>query len=307
MRLEEPQLSRFLETDTAGREIRYTSVFKLDPGVRDVGLLREHRNPDRSNFPNRCRHQAQNDVNVVNHEIENHVDVETARRKRGEPMDLEKLWLGGDLARGCYYRIESLDMANLQDPVVPGRSVDQRLGLFKGGRDRLLDKNVDAMFEKVRANASVIHCGNRQAHRVDLAEEFVVIRERGCLVEASNFFRTRLQYVDDTDQFSELGIKPRMLPPEMSHSNNCNFSHNKTKRNGHKKAQNTVFCAFLWLFHRDNRDTCLIRDADQLVSIDHQCLTRFDGQCRNVEARHQTDSSGADHRDIKPQILIGLR
>ena len=122
--MKEPQLPCFFETDTARREIRHTPVLKFHARIGNIGLVREHRNANGPNFADGRRHQTQNDVEVVNHQVEDDIDIETPGRERGEPVDFEKLRAGRKFARGCNGWVESLDMAYLQDALVAFRRFD---------------------------------------------------------------------------------------------------------------------------------------------------------------------------------------
>src|SRR5207248_1470323 len=159
-------LARLLETDTACREVGNASVFEFDSGIRDVRLLRQHGNADSTNFANRRGYQAENDVDVMNHEIENDVDVEASRSKCGKPMDLEKLRLRGGLTGCSNDGIEPLHMADLKGALVSAGRIDQRTGLFERRGHRLLDENIDAMLKEVHADSGMIDCRYSEADRV---------------------------------------------------------------------------------------------------------------------------------------------
>src|SRR5207249_4350235 len=114
----------FLETHPAGRKIGHAAIFKFDAGIGDIGLLRQHGNSDSTNLSDGNRNKTQHNIDIVDHEIEDHVHVQAARRKRGEPMDLEKLRPSCHLASCRHDWIESFDVAYLQHAVVAQGSVD---------------------------------------------------------------------------------------------------------------------------------------------------------------------------------------
>ena len=62
----------------------------LQPRVRDVGLRRQHRHADRLDRDDLGRHDRQHDVQIVDHQVEDDVDVEAAIRKRAEPVHLDE-------------------------------------------------------------------------------------------------------------------------------------------------------------------------------------------------------------------------
>jgi hypothetical protein len=223
--LKESQFPRLFKADAACGEIRHTSIFKLDAGIRDVGLLRQHGNTHRPNFADGGRHEAQNNVDIVNHEIENNVDVEASRRERGKPMDFKKLGLRCGLTGGRNDGVEPLDMADLKDSLVLPGCIDQRMSLFERGRHWLLDENIDALLQEFHANSGVIDGRNRETDGVDVAVQVPVVGKWGRLVQTGDLFRPRLLDIDHTGKMAQLGIQPRMLLPQMPDTYYCHLNH----------------------------------------------------------------------------------
>ena len=76
VRLEETELANLLGGDAAGGEVGDAAGFEFDAYVGDVGLAGENGQPDGADFADGRIGEAENDVEVVNHEVEDDVDVE---------------------------------------------------------------------------------------------------------------------------------------------------------------------------------------------------------------------------------------
>jgi len=84
--LEETEFANLLGGDAAGGEVGDAAGFEFDADVGDVGLVREDGQADGADFANGGVGEAENDVEVVDHEIENDVDVEGTRGEDTEPV-----------------------------------------------------------------------------------------------------------------------------------------------------------------------------------------------------------------------------
>ena len=94
-------LDRLTDHDPArkveGREERVISRAQLRASVlRDLSWLFNSTNLSDGN-----RNKTQHNIDIVDHEIEDHVHVQAARRKRGEPMDLAQLRRLLHLVQSC--------------------------------------------------------------------------------------------------------------------------------------------------------------------------------------------------------------
>ncbi len=58
--------------------------------IRDVDAAGQHRHADGVDRLDLRMHQRQDDVEIVNHQVEDDVDVEAAFGKRAEAMDLDE-------------------------------------------------------------------------------------------------------------------------------------------------------------------------------------------------------------------------
>jgi len=60
----------------------------------------------------------------MNHQVEDHVDIERARGEHAQPVDLEEHRLGQQRDGGPYRRIEALEMADLDHTSGPFGNAD---------------------------------------------------------------------------------------------------------------------------------------------------------------------------------------
>ena len=96
----------------------------------------------------------------MNHEVENDIDIERARREDGEPVRLKEhgppdFWL--DRKDGG---IEALEMARLQDALAFLSAGDEVVGLRKAGGEGLFNQEVESSFEQSRGHGVMMHSGH---------------------------------------------------------------------------------------------------------------------------------------------------
>ena len=80
----------------------------------------------------------------MNHEIEDDVDVECSRSKNTKPVHLKKKRLMENGANGANRRIESFEVADLNDALMALCQRDQLVCLLEGRGERLFYQDVDA-------------------------------------------------------------------------------------------------------------------------------------------------------------------
>jgi hypothetical protein len=120
MGLEEAQFADAFGGDAAGGEVGDAAGFKLDANVGDVNFGGEDGESDGANFAERGAGHEEDDVEVVNHEVEDDVYVERARREDGEAMTLKKHGAGDVRQDGGDGRVEALEVADLEDAMARG-------------------------------------------------------------------------------------------------------------------------------------------------------------------------------------------
>ena len=150
----------------------------------------------------RCRCELVDEIDVVDHEIQNHVAIQTPPRERTEssaqdigrstnPRDEVKL--GGE---------KSFLMADLQNYAPVVRERDEVAGLVNPRRDRLLDQDVPPVLEKLAGNVIMQsgRCGN--AHSIDQVHDLAAISERRNPVSFTDGAGALLIDIDDGDELA---------------------------------------------------------------------------------------------------------
>jgi len=78
VRLKISKLAHLFGTDAAGGEVRHGTVREFNSSVRDVHFVGKHRQPDGADLDRRCAGHPKHQVEVVNHEVEDHIHIQAA-------------------------------------------------------------------------------------------------------------------------------------------------------------------------------------------------------------------------------------
>jgi len=168
MRLEEAQLADALRADAAGGEVGNAAGFELDADVGDVHLGRENRQAYGVKAANGRFHEAEDDIEVVDHEIKNDVDIKGARGEDAEAVRLEEhgaIQPGVNCGNGG---VKALEVANGEYAVVLLGESEQISGLEGVRGDGLLDEKIDAGSEKGRGSLVMGRRGNANGCGVEV-------------------------------------------------------------------------------------------------------------------------------------------
>src|ERR1043166_4862431 len=87
----------------------------------DVDLAGEHGHADRADLHDLFAEQRQHEVEIVNHEIEQHVDVERARDEDAEALGFEIAGAADESRDRLNRGVVALDVADLDDATLRGR------------------------------------------------------------------------------------------------------------------------------------------------------------------------------------------
>src|SRR5262249_57912314 len=112
------QLAQPFAGDAAGGDVGDASVGEFEPGVGQIDLRGQYRDADRLEFDDIAFDQAGDDVQLVNHQIHHHVDVERARSEDAHPVSLEKPRAFDTPPQSHERRVEPFDVAGLQDQIL---------------------------------------------------------------------------------------------------------------------------------------------------------------------------------------------
>src|SRR5437588_838717 len=97
--LEEAQFTNLFGTHAAGREVGYTSAVENQAHVGDVHVFAEHGQAHGADLFDFGIRKSQDNIQVVNHQVQHDVDVQTACAEHAHPVNFEEQRLGDDLAR----------------------------------------------------------------------------------------------------------------------------------------------------------------------------------------------------------------
>ena len=142
------------------------SYFSVSTGTH--GLDRHHVRTD----------DRQDDVEIVNHEIEDDVDVEAAIGERAEPVHFDEARARDEPQRDGDRRIVPLGVADGEHRPAGGGRGDHPIGVGERARHRLLDQHRRSPFEERHRDLGVELGRHGDDHTVDLSEEVTIVRQR---------------------------------------------------------------------------------------------------------------------------------
>jgi hypothetical protein len=86
--------------------------------IGDVGLARKNGQSNRAHFLHGRIHKRQHDIQIMDHQVQYYIDIESAGTEDAEPVYLEEHGLS-DERDGCSHGgIETLEVPNLRDALV---------------------------------------------------------------------------------------------------------------------------------------------------------------------------------------------
>src|SRR5713226_9567410 len=218
MLLEEAHLANALGGDPAGGDIGYRSSRELQPRVRDIHFFRQDRNPHGFDFHHRLVDQRQQNVQIVNHHIVDYVDVEAARGKNAQSMHFEKQRPVQDRLNRNHGRIETFDVAHLQNPSVFLCCMEKRIGLREIHGHGLLNKDVKSHFQKPATHLRMRDGRDGNARGIRASAQFIEtlqdlglkFRRNGC-----GAFLILVEYSDELRAF-KLTVHTCVVAPELA-------------------------------------------------------------------------------------------
>ena len=218
--LKEAHLADALGGNAAGGDVGDRSGGELDARLRDVHFIGDHRNADGFQVGDRRIDQREQDIQIVNHHVVDHIDVEAARRKNAEAVNFEKHRARNDRLHRDDRGIEAFHVANLQDASGAFGGGDQSVGLVERGGHGLFDEHIDASFEKAAADAGVIFRGNGDADGVELfGEQVGFAAEMTRVPNSAATCAARVGIgVNDADEFRAFDLAPdaHVVPAELA-------------------------------------------------------------------------------------------
>ena len=218
MRLKQAQLADAFGGNPAGGEIGDAAAGKLQPDVSDIDFRRQNRNARRANFVRHFADQRKHNVDIVNHQIEHHVHVETARAEFAHAVDFEKQGPGDGRFQRQNGGVKALQMADLQDRSCTDSAARSacRASIEIGG-DRFFDQHIQAELHQPASDFGVRGGGRRDHGGVGIFGQFFKRRKDsaigGCRAGGIDLEDTRKfsfrRFPDDADVITGRRIRLR--------------------------------------------------------------------------------------------------
>ena len=161
-------------------------------------MRREERHPGGPHVHDLRANQLEYQVEVVDHEIEDHGHVGAARLERGQPVDLEEPGLGQIRRRGADGAIEALHVPHLEHQALPGGVTHELVCPLERIGERLLHQQREAPLEDRLAHLRVHGSGHRDGHGIRTLEQRIERGVRHGVELFRHFGRARGVLVVDT-------------------------------------------------------------------------------------------------------------
>ena len=207
--LKETELADGFRRDSAGGEVGDGTGGELQADVGDIDLAAEDGKADGADLlDGGCSHGEEN-VEVVDHEVQDDVDVERARSEDAEAMGLKEHGTGEALQGSCDGGVEAFKVAGGKDAAEAFGLSDEQVSLKQGGGKRFFDEHVETGGEQLFSDRGVGDGGNADGGGVkaESCGEEIVDRGEGWDVKADGGFGAGVGIgVDDCGEPDEQGL-----------------------------------------------------------------------------------------------------
>src|SRR5579862_3153951 len=202
----------------AGRDVGDRAGFEIQARVGDVDFIGQDGNSDGLDVHHWRIHQREQNIQVMNHNIIYHINIETPWSEHAETVDLK---IKRAIEHGHHRHnggIESLQMPHLQDPPRAGSRGEQIIGFRQRSGHGLFDQDIDAEFKQPASDTRMLYGGHGHTRCVHTPGERFDIRKNLRGEFGGNLRGASEVRVHDADQFRvrELAIHPRVIPPEVT-------------------------------------------------------------------------------------------
>ena len=131
----------------------------------------EDRDSRGANVRDGSAHQLQHEIEVVDHQVENHGHVGAARLKGSEAVDLQEAGLVEVGRGGAHGPVKPLHVAHLEHHTVLGRAPHQVFRARERVRQGLFHEQADAPLQHGAPHLGVRGRGNGHGHRIHAIEQ----------------------------------------------------------------------------------------------------------------------------------------
>ena len=138
--LEHSNFTHSLWTDPARSDVGDTTVLETNSRVGNIFAFAQHWHAHGVNALDGGAHEMQNDFQIVDHQIKHDPDIGAAVGIRGKAVRFDETRMRQSRFKRAQYRIESLDVSDLQNQSVPAGQFRELSGILRIFRDRFLDQ-----------------------------------------------------------------------------------------------------------------------------------------------------------------------
>jgi leucyl aminopeptidase (aminopeptidase T) len=218
----EAELAYPFRRHAAGGEVGDQPAPKLDPGVAQVDLVGQDRHADGPDLGRQLTGHREGDLEVMNHQVEDHVDVYRTRAERRQALRLEIANAIGEAEGRLHRWVVILDMPDGEHLRSVVGKIDQFLGLGNRGCDGFLDQYVATRFQQSAGDLAMADCRGRNDHSVGGPRRLDRL-ERRHPVLGGHLGETRTIRVEGADAADPLHTcqDTNMMATEVAGSDDC--------------------------------------------------------------------------------------
>jgi hypothetical protein len=113
----------------------------------------------------------------MDHQVKNYIDVQASRGKHAQPVNLKEERISEHFADFDDSGIESLQVSDLKDSLMPACGLNQLFGMRNGSSNGFLDQKVNALAQERAPNRRVFNRRHCNADRRNLAQDLLEMRK----------------------------------------------------------------------------------------------------------------------------------
>ena len=181
-------------------DVGHAAVREFEASVHHVLVAAEDRRADGRHMIHRASHQREQQIEIVNHEIEDGADVGAAAGEWSVPFGFDELGTNRPLDQFLERRVEPLDVPHLKRYAGFRGQCHQFLGLGNSAAHRLLDQNRHALAKKRGGDFVMVNGGRDDADGIHAIDERGEVVEGGGAQLRGNGPRLLRVGVRDTDK-----------------------------------------------------------------------------------------------------------
>jgi len=151
--------------------------------------------------------QRHNDIDIVDHQIGDHIDIGCARNEGTDTGHLEETRVFDALGQGHYPTIETFEMPDLEHDAGLFGVLDQRQGLFVTRRERFFHEHMNAGIKKGSGHPQVQGGGHDDTDRINLADEVGRFGIGGATVRGGDLLGRGQVGINHADQLDVVHIR----------------------------------------------------------------------------------------------------